>query len=114
LLKPVDRQRLLEIVAQEREQNDERKAAVVWGLTKAQAKDVLDWMANHGCTGFVVTKESAGFVVRCVCPAGFCLRRAEDGSLDLLRSGTGQDFFATTKNASTQRKKPNRGDYQCN
>jgi CheY-like chemotaxis protein len=114
LLKPVDTQRLLEIIARERALNDERKAAVVWGLTKTQAEDVLDWMTNHGCTGFVVNKESAGFVVRCVCPSGFCLSRAEDGSLNLVRSGTGQDFFATTKNASTQRKKPNRGDYQCN
>jgi hypothetical protein len=30
---------------------DEVKAAVVSGLTKTQAKDVLDWLENHGCTG---------------------------------------------------------------
>jgi CheY-like chemotaxis protein len=88
LSKPVDGQRLLEVVGRQREQEDAMKAAVVWGLTKAQAEDVLDWMENHGCTGLVVTEESVGFVVRCVCPLGFCLRRTEDGGLDMVHTGT--------------------------
>ena len=67
---------------------DEVKAAVVSGLTKTQAEDVLDWLENHGCTGLVVTIEPGGFAVRCVCPLGSRLDQEEDGSLRLVRTGT--------------------------
>jgi len=67
---------------------DEVKAAVVSGLTKMQAKDVLDWLENHGGTGLAVTTEPGGFVVRCVCPPGFRLDQQEDGGLRFVHTGT--------------------------
>jgi CheY-like chemotaxis protein len=85
LTKPVDGHSLLEIVSADKKRPDEAKAAVVSGLTKRQAEDVLDWLENHGCTGLAVTTEPGGFVVRCVCPAGFRLDQDEDGGLRLLQ-----------------------------
>jgi CheY-like chemotaxis protein len=88
LIKPVDEHRLLKIVGSEVKREEEVKAAVVSGLTKAQAEEVLDWLEDHGCTGLVVTTEPAGFVLRCVCPPGFRLDQEEDGSLRLVRTRT--------------------------
>jgi CheY-like chemotaxis protein len=87
LTKPVDGRRLLAIVGSEMKREEAEKAAVVSGLTKTQAEEVLDWLENHGCTGLMVTTEPAGFVVRCVCPPGLLLVQAEDGSLRLVRTG---------------------------
>jgi len=43
----------------------------VAGLTLTQARDLLDWLENHGCTGLEVShQEETGFAVRCVCPPG--------------------------------------------
>jgi CheY-like chemotaxis protein len=88
LTKPVDGHTLLEIVGSEMKQEEEVKAAVVSGLTKAQAEKVLEWLEDRGCTGLVVTTEPAGFAVRCVCPPGFRLDQEEDGGLRLVRTGT--------------------------
>jgi hypothetical protein len=88
LTKPVDAHSLLEVVGAEMKRPDEAKAAVVSGLTRRQAEEVLDWLESHGCTGLVVTTEPGGFVVRCVCPPGFHLAQEEDGGLRLLPMGT--------------------------
>jgi hypothetical protein len=88
LTKPVDGHSLLEIVGRELKREDEVKAAVLSGLTKAQAEEVLVWLENHGCTGLVVTTERSGFAVRCVCPPGFRLDQEEEGGLRLVRTGT--------------------------
>ncbi|HEY7311387.1 MAG TPA: response regulator [Gemmataceae bacterium] len=87
LTKPVDGDKLLEIVGPEMKRQDEVKAAVLSGLTKAQAEGVLVWLENHGCTGLMVTTEPSGFAARCVCPPGFRLDQEEDGCLRLVRIG---------------------------
>jgi CheY-like chemotaxis protein len=87
LTKPVDGHSLLEIVGAEMTQEDEVKA-VVSGLTKTEAEDVLDWLENHSCTGLAVTIEENGFAVHFVCPPGFRLDQEADGSLRLVRTGT--------------------------
>ena len=86
LTKPVDGASILEIVGSEVKREDEVKVAVVSGLTKAQAEEVLDWLENHGCTGLAVKAEEDGIAVRCVCPPSFCLDQEEDGGLRLVRA----------------------------
>jgi DNA-binding NarL/FixJ family response regulator len=89
LTKSVDGHSLLEIVGSEVKREGEVKAAVVSGLTKTQAEDMLDWLENHSCTGLAVTNEEGGYAVRCICPPGFRLDQAEDNNaLRLVRTGT--------------------------
>jgi CheY-like chemotaxis protein len=88
LTQPVDGPSLQEIVGAELKWRDEVTAAVVSGLTKGQAEVVLDWLESHGCTGLVVTTEAGGFVVRCVCPAGFRMDPEEAGGLRLVPLAT--------------------------
>jgi hypothetical protein len=43
----------------------------VVGLTYQQAEDLLDWLANHGCTkAEVELDEAGGFAVRFASPPG--------------------------------------------
>ena len=88
LTKPVDGHSLLEIVGSAVKLEEEVKAAVVSGLTKAQAKEVLDWLENHNCTGLAIKAEEDGIAVRCVCPPSFRLDQEEDSGLRLVRTGT--------------------------
>ena len=78
LTKPVDPARLLDLVRRHVEPNAEPPAAewlTGWlpGLTAAEARDVLDWLENHGCAGLAVSGHDGRFVVRWVCPPGLRL-----------------------------------------
>ena len=86
LTKPVDDHSLLEIVGAEVKREGQVKAAVVSGLTKTQAEEVMHWLEHHGCTGLAATTEEAGFAVRCVCPPGFRLDQEENGGLRLVHT----------------------------
>jgi CheY-like chemotaxis protein len=83
LTKPVDLARLLETVR--------RPAAPpprgwVTGLTLTEARDLLDWLESHGCTGLeVYGEEGGGFAVRCLCPPGLRLARDAGGQVTLLQ-----------------------------
>jgi CheY-like chemotaxis protein len=85
LSKPVDGEAVLEIVGREIKPKDELRATVVSGLTKSQAEDLLDWLANQRCTGLAVSIAEDGFVVRCVCPPGLRLVQQEGGGVRLMR-----------------------------
>jgi CheY-like chemotaxis protein len=81
LTKPVEVARLLELVHQE-----VKPPAHGWvtGMTLTQARELLDWLENHGCTGLEVScDEEAGFGVRCLCPPGLRLGRDAAGAVRL-------------------------------
>jgi CheY-like chemotaxis protein len=86
LTKPVNEADLLKIVDRDIGREIKVQTAVVSGLTKKQAEDLLDWLGNHGCTGLAVTTEDDGFAVRCNCPPGFRLAQEEGEGLRLVRS----------------------------
>ena len=78
LTKPVDPARLLEVVGRHVGPHAEPPAAkwlTGWlpGLTVAEARDVLDWLENHGCTGLAVSDRDGRISVRWVCPPGLRL-----------------------------------------
>jgi CheY-like chemotaxis protein len=78
LTKPVDPARLLEVVGRHVGPHAEPPAAewlTGWlpGLTVAEARDVLDWLENHGCAGLAVSGHDGRFAVRWVCPPGLRL-----------------------------------------
>jgi hypothetical protein len=80
LAKPVDEARLLEAVGAK----EAPRPGWVGGLTLAEARDLLDWLENHGCTGVeVCAEEGAGWGVRCACPPGFRLARDAGGRVRL-------------------------------
>jgi hypothetical protein len=82
LAKPVDEARLLEAVAVPRAAP---RPGWVGGLTLAEARDLLDWLENQGCTGVQVSaEEGGGFAVRCACPPGFRLARDAGGLVRLV------------------------------
>jgi CheY-like chemotaxis protein len=82
LTKPVDPAELLAVVGRPSQQ-EAPLATVVSRLSKKRADELLDWVANHGCTGLAVTLEEDGFAVRCICPPGLHLIQDEDGKLRL-------------------------------
>jgi CheY-like chemotaxis protein len=84
LAKPVDAPRLLGAI---RRQVERTPAALVSGLTKTQAEELLDWLESHGCAGMQVALEEGGFSVRFVCPPGLCPGQDEVGFVRFLRSG---------------------------
>jgi CheY-like chemotaxis protein len=86
LTKPIEGCVLLEVLDREMKRAEPAHAAVISGLTKSQAENVLDWLEEHHCTGLAVTTESAGFAVRCVCPPGSRLVQEEDSGLRLIQT----------------------------
>jgi len=85
LRKPPDGDQLLQVIRRNLERETLVRAAVVSGLTKTQAEELLDWLENHDCTGLAVTMEGDSFAVRCVCPPGMRLSVAESGGVCLKR-----------------------------
>jgi CheY-like chemotaxis protein len=83
LLKPVEPARLLELVHREIEPPENGWVA---GLTLTEARDLLDWLKNQGCTNLEASFQAgAGFAVRCVCPPGLRLGRDEAWAVRLFR-----------------------------
>jgi CheY-like chemotaxis protein len=79
LVKPVSPSQLLDVVR--REAGGE---AWVFGLQMAEARELLDWLENHGCTGLEVVCQAEGeFAVRCVPPPGARLVQDEGGAVRL-------------------------------
>ena len=84
LTKPVDAARLLGVV---RRHVEPPAAGWLTGLTLAEARDVLDWLENHGCAGLAVPGHGGrGFDVRFVRPPGPRLVGDAGGRVRLLRS----------------------------
>jgi CheY-like chemotaxis protein len=82
LTKPVDTAQLLEVVQQQ-----VKRAEPEWvtGLGLAEARDLMDWLENHGCTQLELdSRGEEGFAVRCACPEGRRLGRDEKGHVALL------------------------------
>ncbi len=85
LSKPPDGEQLLQVIRRNMEQEEPAMAAVVSGLTKMQAEQLLDWLENHHCTGLAVTMEGDDFAVRCICPPGMRLSMDKGGGFCLKR-----------------------------
>jgi CheY-like chemotaxis protein len=83
--KPVDVAKLLGVLG--REAKDE-EVGWVSGLTMSEARDLLDWLENHGCTRLEAQRHGERWAVGCVCPPGFRLGRDEKGAVCLLREET--------------------------
>jgi CheY-like chemotaxis protein len=82
LTKPVDPGKVLEAVWGP---GAASQPGWVSGLTLAEARDLLDWLENHGCTGLeIAIEEGTGFGVRCACPPGFRLARDDSGKVRLV------------------------------
>ena len=81
LTKPVDPTELLEVIGRQKERGESPVATLVSRLTKERAKELLDWLENHGSTGLAVTQADDGFVVRCLPPPGLQLIQEKDGRL---------------------------------
>jgi CheY-like chemotaxis protein len=80
LVKPVSPRLLLEVVRREARGED-----WVFGLQLAEARELLDWLENHGCTSLeMVTLEEGGCAVRCVPPPGTRLVQEEGGAVRLV------------------------------
>jgi CheY-like chemotaxis protein len=83
LTKPVNTSQLLEVVQQQ-----VKKAEPEWvdGLTMAEARDLMDWLENNGCTGLELDwRGEENFAVRCLCPPPNArLGRDEEGRVRLL------------------------------
>jgi CheY-like chemotaxis protein len=83
LTKPADLEALLAVI---RPLAQPGQAEWVTGLSLTEARDLLDWLENQGCTGLEVScPEGAGFAVRCVCPPGLRLGRDEGGQVRLFK-----------------------------
>ncbi len=80
LPKPVDAARVLQAVGGQGEAPAEN---AVSGLTSDDARDLLDWLQNHGCAGLDATLDATGWTVRCQPPAGQRLGRDEQGCVGL-------------------------------
>jgi CheY-like chemotaxis protein len=80
LPKPVDAARLLQVVG---EQGAAPAENTVSGLTSDDARDLLDWLQNHGCSGLDATLDANGWTVRCQPPQGQRLGRDEQGRVGL-------------------------------
>jgi CheY-like chemotaxis protein len=83
LSKPPDDDRLLQLIRRNMERQKRNGAAVVSGLTKVQAEQLLDWLENHDCTDLAVAMEGDNFAVRCICPPGMRLLAEEGGGVCL-------------------------------
>jgi CheY-like chemotaxis protein len=83
LHKPITPEVLLEIV---RAPAAGPLPGVVMGLTMANARDLLDWLQNQGCTKLEVAMTDGTFAVRCLCPPGRRLVQSEDGDVRLERA----------------------------
>jgi CheY-like chemotaxis protein len=83
LTKPVNASELLEVVHQQVKHN---AAEWVTGLGIAEARDLLDWLENHGCTQLELAwrGDQEGFAVRCACPQGQRLARNAQGHVCLV------------------------------
>jgi hypothetical protein len=54
-----------EIALLSEKQDEWQKTGCVTGLTLAQARELLDWLENQGCTGLEVScQDGIGFTVR--------------------------------------------------
>ena len=80
LAKPVDPARLLRAVG---EQGAAPEENTVSRLTSDDARDLLDWLQNHGCTGLDATLDATGWTVHCQPPPGQRLGRDEQGRVGL-------------------------------
>jgi CheY-like chemotaxis protein len=82
LTKPVDADALLEVVGR---QTEGPSGGWLTGLTLTEARDLLDWLENQGCTDLESTyREGEGFAVRCTCPPGLRLGRDASDRADLF------------------------------
>jgi CheY-like chemotaxis protein len=82
LTKPVNTTQLLEVVGQ---QVKAAEPEWVTGLGLAEARDLMDWLENHGCTRMELDyRGEEGFAVRCCSPPGQRLGRDEKGRVCLL------------------------------
>jgi CheY-like chemotaxis protein len=83
LTKPVNSEQLLQVV-----QEQVKRAEPEWvdGLTMAEARDLMDWLENNGCSGLELDWRGEGkFAVRCLCPPpNLRLGRDEEGRIRLL------------------------------
>lgn len=80
LLKPVDAARVLQAVGDPGAASQENS---VGGMTADAARDLLDWLQNHDCTGLDATLDATGWTVRCQPPPGQRLGRDEQGRVGL-------------------------------
>jgi CheY-like chemotaxis protein len=80
LPKPVDAARVLQAVG---EQGPAPEENLVSGLTADAARDLLDWLQNHGCAGLDAALDATGWTVRCQPPPGQRLGRDEQGRVGL-------------------------------
>jgi CheY-like chemotaxis protein len=82
LTKPVNTAELLEVVQQQVKRTEPEW---ITGLSLSQARDLMDWLENHGCTQLELDcRSDQGFAVRCSCPQGQRLGRDERGCLRFL------------------------------
>jgi CheY-like chemotaxis protein len=82
LTKPVNTSELLEVVQQQVKRGEPEW---VTGLNLTEARDLMDWLENHGCTQLAVDcRGEEGFAVRCTCPQGQRLGRDAGGRVCLL------------------------------
>jgi CheY-like chemotaxis protein len=81
LPKPVDAARVLEVVA---EPVPAPPANTVAGLTSDEARNLLDWLQNHGCARLDASLDATGWAVCCQPPPGQRLGRDELGRIGLL------------------------------
>ena len=81
LPKPVDAARVLQVVGE----TGAAPENTVAGLTSDEARDLLDWLQNHGCTKLDASLDATGWAVRCQPPPGQRLGRDEQGRIGLLQ-----------------------------
>jgi CheY-like chemotaxis protein len=81
LPKPVDAARVLQVVG---EQCPAPQENTVTGLMSDEARDLLDWLQNHGCTKLDATLDATGWAVRCEPTAGQRLGRDGQGRIGLF------------------------------